>query len=85
MRVRPESTRSTGQKEGFVDEEIFLLPPQVGPYTLHLLVEIFRHAGGRLVDGPDGAEQRGFVVEGLPGIADENGRYAERRLTDESR
>ena len=82
--------RSTGEQqvgtcraEAVVDEEILLLPAQVGLHLPHLGVEEAGHIGGCRVEGMERAQQRSLVVEGLAGVGDEDGGDAERVVDDE--
>ena len=52
----------TGIVEGQVDEEVFLLPAEVGIYTVDVLVEQLADVGSCLVYGVQGFQQRGLVV-----------------------
>ena len=68
-----------------VHEEILLLPAQIGVHFVHFGIEQATNLRCGLVYGFQSLEQRYFVVERLSCIGDENSRYAERRVNDESR
>ena len=82
-RASGEDEVGTRGVEVLVDEEILLLPSQVGDDLLHVGIEIVAHVSGGHVDGVEGTQQRCLVVEGLAGVGDEDGWYAERVVDDE--
>ena len=67
------------QEEAAVDQEVLLLGPGERDHGIGVLVaEEVEEAGRLLGHGLLRAQQRGLVVEGLPGHGDEHGRDAER-------
>lgn len=71
--------------ERLIDKEIFLLPSEVGIYLRDRLVEEAADRGGRIRNGLEGLFERGFVVQGLTGVGDEDGRDAEGVIDDKHR
>ena len=61
----------TGCVESLVDQEVFLLPSEVGDHMLDIGVEVACYGSARLVDGGEGAQQRGLVVKRLACVGDE--------------
>ena len=70
--------------QSFVHEKILLFPTQIGVHFVHFRIEQAANLHRGFVHGLQSLEQRNLVVERLSCIGDENGRYAERRVDDES-
>ena len=69
----------------FVDEEVFLLGAYGGLYGGHILVaEELQNAHGLPVDGLHGAQQGGFLVQGLAAVGAEHRGDAQNAVLDES-
>ena len=64
--VRAEGVQSR------VDEEVFLLPPEVGEDGVVPDAEVSQNVGCRLGDGGFGLQEGRLVVQGLSGIGDED-------------
>ena len=73
----------TGCIEALVDEEVLLLPTQVGNDFLHIGIEVVAYVGGCHVDGMECTEQWCLVVECLTGVGDEDCRNTECIVDDE--
>ena len=69
--------------EAFVDEEVLLFPTEVGVYAHGLVVEVGANGFGGAVHCGDRLFERGFVVEGFAGVADEDGGNHQRVVDDE--
>ena len=69
--------------EILVDEEILLLPAEVGDDLLHVGIEIVAYIGSSDIHGMQCSQQRSLVVERLARIRDEDGRDTERVVHDE--
>ena len=69
--------------EAFVDEEVLLFPTEVGVYAHRLVVEVGTNGFGGAVHCGDRLFERGFVVEGFAGVADEDGGNHQRVVDDE--
>ena len=80
--ARHQEIRARGIQP-LVDQEIFLLPAQIGVNLLDVGVEIVANVGRRLVDRLERLQERRLVVERLARIGDEDGRDAERVADDE--
>ena len=72
-----------GAIEVGIDEEVLLLPTEIGLHLAHLRIEIVADVGGGHAEGVERAEQGGLVVEGLARIGDEDGGDAEGVVDDE--
>ena len=72
-----------GAIEVGIDEEVLLLPTEIGLHLAHLRVEIVADVGGGHAEGVERAEQGSLVVEGLARIGDEDGGDAEGVVDDE--
>ena len=72
-----------GGVKTFVDEEVFLFPAEVHLYLAHIVVEEAADVFGGLRNGVERTEQRGFVVERLAGVGDEDGGDTEGIVDDE--
>ena len=75
----------TGAEEALVDEEVLLLPAEVGGHFADLRVEVVADGRRGLVDGFEGAQERGLVVEGFAGVGDEDRGDDEGVVDDEDR
>ena len=73
----------TGGVEAFVNEEVFLFPAEVHLHLVYIVVEEAADVFGGLRDSVERTEQRGFVVERLAGVGDEDGGDAEGVVDDE--
>ena len=65
------------------DQEVLLLGADGGDHAIDMLAEQRQHALGLLVDSAHGAQQRGFLVKRLAGIAAERGGDAQHLVLDE--
>ena len=74
-----------GGVERLVDEEVLLLPAQVGIDLGHTRIEEFADRHGSVADGLEGFLERGLVIKRLAGIGNENSRDAEGVVQDEDR
>ena len=63
----------TCSPQSLIDQEILLLPTQVGGYALDVGVEVVAHVHRSLTHSRDRAQQGELVVESLARICDENG------------
>ena len=65
------------------DQEVLLLGADGGDHAVDMLAEQRQHALSLLVDGAHGAQQRGFLVKRLAGVAAEGGGDAQHLVLDE--
>ena len=70
--------------EALVNEEIFLLPTEVGADALHIGAEIAGYGSGGAVDGSQGFLERCLVVKGLARVGDKYGGNHQRVADDEN-
>ena len=85
QRPAREQQVGAGRVETLVNEEILLLPAQIGDYLLHVRIEILCHVRSRLVDGTQGLQQRCLIVKGLTRVGYEDGGNHQRVANDEDR
>ena len=65
-----------------IDEEVLLLPAEVGVDLLDRAVEVVADLRGGLINGRNRAQEGHFVVERLARVGDEDGRNTERSIHD---
>ena len=58
----------TGIIKSLVDEEIFLLPSEIGRNVVDFRVKIASYAGSRFVNAVERTEKRSLIVKRLAGI-----------------
>ena len=71
--------------ETLINQEVLLLPSEIGLHLLYLWVEVVAHLGSRLAQGMERAEQWSLVVQRLTGIRYKDGRDTEGIVNDEHR
>ena len=74
-----------GGIEGFIHEEIFLLPSKIGVNLVHGRVEKTTDRCGGIRHRPERLLQRSLVIQCLSGVGDEHGRDAKGVIHDEYR
>ena len=74
-----------GSVQGFVNQEILLLPAQVGIDLGNGRIEEPAHGHCGIVHGLQSLFERGLVVQGFSGVGDEHGGYTKRIVQDEDR
>ena len=72
----------TSVVEGFIHEEVFLFPAKVGVNVLDLFVEVRAYLACGVTECRRRADERGLVIQSLPGISNEHRRDTQR-ITDQ--
>ncbi len=67
----------TSEEQGFVYQEVFLLPAQSREHLIYVAVKVSANSNGSFFQRMHGLEQRRFEVECLTGVAHEDGGHTQ--------